>query len=241
LKIDGKTDIGLERSSNQDGFRMGILSENSAYYAVVCDGMGGANGGNIASDMALSVISEDIINNYREDMSSSSVKLLLKTSVFNANTRIYEKSLEETSLYGMGTTVVALLIIGDTAHFAHVGDSRAYIINNKITQITKDHSVVQTLIEKGKLSQTQARVHPDKNIITRALGVDDTVVIDYNELDITPDDTLLMCTDGLTNFVEDSVIFDLVKKMNEDVDASVLIDKANQNGGGDNITAVLLH
>ena len=241
MKIDGKTDIGLERSSNQDGFRMGILSENSAYYAVVCDGMGGANGGNIASDMALSVISEDIINNYREDMSSSSVKLLLKTSVFNANTRIYEKSLEETSLYGMGTTVVALLIIGDTAHFAHVGDSRAYIINNKITQITKDHSVVQTLIEKGKLSQTQARVHPDKNIITRALGVDDTVVIDYNELDITPDDTLLMCTDGLTNFVEDSVIFDLVKKMNEDVDASVLIDKANQNGGGDNITAVLLH
>jgi len=240
MVINAKTDTGLVRSSNQDGFKIGLLADDRAAWAVVCDGMGGANGGSVASGMALESISNDIVNHYRDKMSANSVMNLLKTSIINANTRIHNESVSNADLMGMGTTVVVVLIIADVAYIAHVGDSRAYRITDGISQITKDHSVVQTLVEKGKLSQQQARTHPDKNIITRALGVDRKVDIDYNEIEINSGEIFLICTDGLTNYAEDEEILQIVKESETEKTPDMLIQRANENGGGDNITAAII-
>ena len=241
MNIAAKTDVGLVRSSNQDGFQAGLLNDGTVAWAVVCDGMGGASGGNIASQTALESMVEDIQNNFRTDMSANSLMLLLKTAVFNANTKVYEKAKGNPALSGMGTTVVAAILRDESLYLAHVGDSRAYLINSdKIRQVTKDHSVVQNMIEQGRLSEKQARSHPDKNIITRALGVEDKVDVDYTELDLEPGDRLLLCTDGLTNMVEDKEIFSLFRKHTGDSLAEELIGQANLNGGNDNSTVVII-
>lgn len=240
MQFFGKTDVGRTRNNNQDSFAVAELMDD-AIFAVVCDGMGGANGGNVASSLAVKVVSKFVINGYRLGMSERSVKNLLTSAIENANTEIFNKAVVDETLTGMGTTIVAAIIKKSTVYIAHAGDSRAYLIrNNQITQLTKDHSIVQNMIETGQINAEDAKYHPRKNVITRALGVARDIVVDYNQENLCLEDIVLICTDGLTNFVSNQKIIDIVlqNKLSDVVQA--LIDRANKAGGEDNITVVLL-
>jgi protein phosphatase len=214
---------------------------DGALWAVVCDGMGGANGGNVASSKAAEYISEHLQSSYREGMNSNSIKALLNTVIYNANAAVYEMSQNDPTLIGMGTTVVLVLVVNNTVYISHAGDSRAYLITkDNIIQLTTDHSIVQELIDKGELSETEARRHPQKNIITRALGVEPSIVTDYNEHEVQDEDMILLCTDGLTNYLSSDQIFQLSKEIPTDCLADKLVAHAIDDGGADNITVVLI-
>ncbi len=240
MKIVAKTDVGRVRKSNQDSYAAGELP-NGVAWAVVCDGMGGNAGGNIASSTAVKMISEQITSCYRDGMSISSIKNILVTAITNANISIFDMSRANEELRGMGTTVVAIIIINNTVCVAHAGDSRAYLISRHgIKQLTKDHSVVQAMVETGELTPAEAKVHPRKNLITRALGVDENIKVDFCEQPISNNDVLLMCTDGLTNYVEADDIYNITSSGKYYEFADKLVELANNNGGGDNITVVVV-
>jgi len=240
MRISAKTDVGKVRPNNQDSYAAGEF-QNGVTWVVVCDGMGGYRGGNIASSAAVKTISERITGSYRENMTSSSIKNLLVTSITNANFEIFDMASANEELKGMGTTVVAALITKKAVYIAHAGDSRAYLVaDGKLRQVTKDHSVVQELVDSGEITREQAMDHPQKNLITRALGVEEIVKVDFTVEDIKGDETLLICTDGLTNEVtEDEILRVLSENPFEEV-ADTLVDMANENGGNDNITAVAI-
>lgn len=228
------------RRTNQDAYAAGEITGN-VVWAVVCDGMGGANGGNIASQTAVKVISEKISNNLVKGMNSASIKSVLNTAIYKANLNVFDMAKSIEALSGMGTTVVAAVICDDVLHLAHAGDSRAYIINKDgVRQITKDHSIVQHMVEIGQITQEEAKVHPKKNVITRALGVEETIKIDYNELPFEDGDILMLCTDGLSNYIEPGQIIDILNSSNFYEFSDNLVDAANKNGGGDNITVVVI-
>lgn len=240
MKIFGKTDIGLVRHSNQDAFQKGSYSKDIVW-AVVCDGMGGANGGNIASQMAVEQITHQLSSACREHISSNSVKNILVPAVLNANTSIYEYAQKDPELSGMGTTVVLAMVAEQTLYIAHVGDSRAYLLSkNGIEQITKDHSMVQEMVDRGEITEKQARVHPRKNIITRALGVGPKVDVDYYELPFPQDDILLLCTDGLSNYLEPETIHRMAMELNLEQLTDQLVEQSKELGGRDNITVVAI-
>lgn len=239
MRINSKTDIGKKRSSNQDAYFAGEL-ENGAVLGIVCDGMGGANAGNIASSTAIKLISEYILRSYRLSMDDFEIEKMLSNAIKSANLEVFEASQNNSDLAGMGTTVVAALIQNETAIIAHVGDSRIYLLGDEIKQLTKDHSVVQSLIESGKISVDEAKSHPRKNVITRALGAEEDVIVDTASLSVSNGQTLLLCTDGLTSMVDSDKIFNLYKEKSAEDLVSVLIEEANQNGGADNITVVTL-
>ncbi len=239
MNIVGFSDKGMVRDSNQDAFMIHQFDDGSAF-AVVCDGMGGANGGNVASRLAVEHFSAALKTGYREGPSEGSVKNLLQTAVNAANIRVFDKSRESAELLGMGTTVVAVLVIGSTAYFMHAGDSRGYILDGEeLIQITRDHSIVQSMIENGKISPEEARFHPRKNVITRALGVDESVNPEFNVYDLNENSKVLLCTDGLTNYTDTDFIKEALMS-GEENKAKALVDGANNNGGGDNITAVVI-
>lgn len=238
MQIYSKSDIGKVRQSNQDAFFAAEI-ENNAVFAIVCDGMGGANAGNVASETAVKVISEYIMRSYRANVDTDSTKKMLKNAIESANIEIYDMAVKNPELKGMGTTVVIAIAEKDKAVIAHVGDSRAYIAGEKLCQLTRDHSVVQTLIESGKITAEDARVHPRKNVITRALGVEENVIADFAEVTLNSDEKLLLCTDGLSSFVDEETIYSILKN-NASSSAEKLVEQANQNGGGDNITVVIL-
>lgn len=239
MKIYSKIDKGVVRNSNQDAYFAGEISQDVTF-AVVCDGMGGANAGNVASEIAVKTISEYIVNSYRNNMSLDDIIKMIKNAVKSANIEIFDKSNSDENLKGMGTTVVAAVIRGTNAVVANVGDSRVYVVNDEINQLTTDHSIVQTLIETGKITREDARVHPRKNVITRALGAEAEVVADVEEYNLSKGDTLLLCTDGLTNFVSEDEILNTFKNNDISLVCEKLIELANLGGGGDNITAVTL-
>ena len=239
MQIFSKIDIGNKRNTNQDAYITAILPD-SAVLAVVCDGMGGANGGDVASRTATELICEYVKNSYNSAQSNDRLLELLKNAVLSANLEIYELACKNENLSGMGTTVVAAIIKPQTALICNVGDSRAYLIEEDIAQITRDHSVVQSLIEKGELTAEEARVHPKKNIITRALGVEENVMPDLYEIEFGENSRLLLCTDGLSNFVKETEIFNTFNNNQTKDIAEILVDKANAAGGGDNITAVIV-
>ncbi|MBQ3547065.1 MAG: Stp1/IreP family PP2C-type Ser/Thr phosphatase [Clostridia bacterium] len=239
MRIYSKIDIGKERSLNQDAFFAGEIGEDIAF-AVVCDGMGGANAGDIASQTAVKTISEYIVNSYRRKITIHDFLKILKNAILSANITVYNMAEKDENLKGMGTTVVVAVVKGNEVAIAHVGDSRIYLINNEITQLTRDHSVVQTLIESGEITPEDAALHPRKNVITRALGVEADVSVDTAELVLQDNETLLLCTDGLTNFVTDEDIHETFKQNDVSLVPEKLIELANAGGGGDNITAVTL-
>lgn len=236
--ISAKTDVGAFRDNNQDAFLTGTFVNGDAW-AVVCDGMGGVSGGQIASKLCVEKASTVIKKGYRNRMSVKSAKNLLESAVSAANAVVFEEALKDNELKGMGTTIVAVVIIGSIAVIAYVGDSRAYIINDTVTQVTKDHSLVQLMIDTGRITPEEAKTHPDKNIITRAVGIENFVDIDIEIVDISAEDKLLLCTDGLSGAVENNDILNIVKEYNE-VSAEKLIEKAIENGSRDNITAVIV-
>ena len=236
----GSTDAGRVRPSNQDAFVCGQLSD-TVRFAVVCDGMGGANGGNIASAMAVRVIANRLAEGYRIGMSDDSLFNLLETTVAAANIEIYDAAQQDPQLQGMGTT--AVIAVADDTHalIAHVGDSRAYIYTEgQLQQLTRDDSIVQDMVDKGQLTEEQARSHPRKNFITKALGVTEDVEAGYLTCQLQAQDGLLLCTDGLTNMIPVRDMQMIVAKNNPMHVPDRLIAAANRNGGGDNITVVYL-
>lgn len=237
MEISAFTDIGNVRETNQDAYRAGTF-KSGAVWAVVCDGMGGVSGGSVASEMCAETVAAHIKKAFRANMTVKSIKNLLCSAIIAANIEVFETGRENNDLKGMGTTIVAAIISGGFSVIAHVGDSRAYIVNDEIRQITKDHSIVQYMIDSGKITSQQAKTHPDRNIITRAIGVDAVVDVDIDVEDVADGNVLLICTDGLTGYVSDSDMFDLIKNTDFNNSAKVLVKKASENGGRDNITAV---
>lgn len=239
MQIFAKTDIGKMRSVNQDSFYINTLSANTAL-AVVCDGMGGASAGDIASKTAVEIISQYILNSYSLSMDFDDITKLISNAIMSANIEIYDLSCKDESLKGMGTTAVVTILRDNKAVICNVGDSRAYLINDTLNQITRDHSVVQSLVESGKLSPEQARVHPEKNVITRALGVEQNVLIDSYITEIDENCKILLCSDGMSNYVSEDKIFNIVDSNDIDKITDLLINEANLGGGRDNITVAVI-
>lgn len=239
MRIFAKTDKGIVRSINQDAYAANVLPGGAAF-AVVCDGMGGASAGDIASKTAIEVISQYVLNGYNPNMSSDDIKRLLDNAIASANLDVYTLAQKDEQLKGMGTTVVATITSETRAVICNVGDSRAYLVNESITQITRDHTMVQSLVELGKLSEEEAKNHPEKNIITRALGVEENILTDSYFIDITADDNLLLCTDGLSNYASEEKILQIVNGNVLDKVSNLLIDEANNGGGRDNITVAII-
>lgn len=239
MKIFSKTDKGKVRADNQDAYFAGRISD-STVFAVVCDGMGGANAGSVASENAVRHISEYIIKSYRNEMSAGELETLVRNAVISANIELYDMSVNDPSLSGMGTTAVIALVKEDGAVIANVGDSRIYLVNEEIRQLTRDHSVVQSLIESGKITPEDAKVHPRKNVITRAVGAEENVTPDSAVIKLSDGDSLLLCTDGLSNYLDDGDILNIFKNTDISAVPEALVDRANSNGGGDNITVVTL-
>ncbi len=241
MEIFSKSDIGLVRTQNQDDCRFGVISPSCAW-AVVCDGMGGANGGNIASAKAVEYISQEIETMYSEDLSKSELSTLMTEIVSQANQVIYDMAQEDVELTGMGTTCEFVLVKDTTVHVVHVGDSRTYAIRGgKIKQLTEDHSVVQEMVRRGEITSEQAQNHPNKNFITRALGIKPAVHLDYIETNFIYGDVLLICTDGFSNCVTTG---DMVKICHENRGEGLtdtLVEKAKEGGGTDNITVAVVY
>lgn len=240
MRIVAKTDKGNVRDSNQDAYAVGEFSDE-VVWSVVCDGMGGAAGGNIASALAVKVISDKINASYRNQMRDSSIKNMLDSALTAANIEVFDFAEAQPDLRGMGTTVVCAIVRDNQAYIVHAGDSRAYVINNgNIRQITTDHSMVQDLLLRGKITPEEAEHHPNKNIITRAVGVNKAIEIDFEQIDLEDDDTLLICADGLSNYVSNDEMLELMSDGKHYAFADRLVKKANENGGGDNITVVVI-
>lgn len=240
IKVFSKSDIGLVRKSNEDACRCGIFSHHAAW-AVVCDGMGGVKGGNVASSIAVEKISETLLTGYHEGMDSEAIRSLIAMAISNANRSVHQVAGSNSSLAGMGTTVVTAIVSDAVIHVAHAGDSRAYLLSEgEIRQLTTDHSMVQEMVEKGDITAQQAKTHPQKNIITRALGVEASLRIDYSETPAPKGGRLLICTDGLTNYVDENKILELSQKLSGNEMTERLVSLAKEAGGGDNITVVVL-
>ena len=238
MRIYSATDVGQKRKMNQDYV---FVSEgpvgNLPNLFTVADGMGGHNAGDYASSHAVRILVDEI----REDADYNPVKVI-RHAIEAANTEIRNRAQEDANLQGMGTTMVVATIVDQYAYIANVGDSRLYVISDEIRQITKDHSLVQEMVRMGEISEEEARNHPDKNIITRALGAEKTVDVDFFDLKLEKDCTILMCSDGLSNMVEDSKIQEIISDPEADIDqkGNALLREANQNGGKDNIAIVLV-
>ena len=240
MKIAAQTDKGLVREFNEDSFATGRFGDDIGW-AVVCDGMGGRNGGSVASKKAVELISESLKNGASENMTNNNVRYLLESAIVTANSIIFEMANGKDELNGMGTTVLVAFVNKNTVHIAHAGDSRAYLLRQgELYRLTVDHSVVQTMVDSGQLTEDEAKNHPRKNIITRALGAEKDIAIDLNEVCLQSEDILLLCTDGITNFVESDQIIKVLGIGVIEKAPAKLIEIANKAGGGDNITAVAM-
>ena len=239
MKIVGKTDIGLVRETNQDAFKIIALNQ-SAGFALVCDGMGGVNGGDRASSIAKLEISESIKAFFEEGMSEEEIRNGMLRAIDIANQKIYRTAQDHPDLAGMGTTVVLVILYQGKAYVSHVGDSRFYRYQSgTLVQLTKDHSRVQDLVDRGVITPEEARVHPEKNMITRAVGIGPDVNVDFLTVDFEPGDKLLLCSDGLSNICRDEEIADVLKNQEAEQAVETLVELANMGGGHDNITVVI--
>lgn len=238
MKSFGITDVGKKRSMNQDSifYTDKPVGPIQNLY-IVADGMGGHKAGDVASRTAIEAATEYV----RESEINNPVSLL-KRAIIYANDKVYKLSLSNPDDYaGMGTTFVAAVIDAGIMYVANIGDSRLYIVNNEIRQITMDHSLVEELIRNGQLDRDKGRNHPEKNIITRALGIGDDVVPDFFEVELSADDKILLCSDGLSNMIEDDEIREIISEADDVADAGKkLVERANYYGGKDNISAVVV-
>ena len=239
MKFYAITDIGRKRELNEDyiytsGQPIGALPN----LFIVADGMGGHKAGDYASMHTVDRFVEVI----RELGEEHGVQDAINEAVTAANAYIYQRSRENSNLSGMGTTLVLASCIGNEAIVANIGDSRLYLVNDDaMTQITRDHSLVEEMVTLGGIDREMARNHPDKNIITRAVGVKEKVAADFFEVDLTKGDKLLLCSDGLTNMLRDEEIYQIIQNNKELEQApKALVDAANENGGRDNIAVVLV-
>jgi serine/threonine protein phosphatase PrpC len=231
------TDIGLKRTINQDYV---FCSENAVgnlpNLFIVADGMGGHKAGDFASKYTV-----DTLVKYIRDHEEENPIKIIREGILFSNRRLLEKSVAYPEKHGMGTTLVAATAIGNILYVANVGDSRLYVVNESIRQVTKDHSLVEEMVDLGEITKEEARNHPDKNIITRAIGVKLEVIPDFFEVNLNKGDTILMCSDGLSNMVEDENLKEIIQEEKSLSDkAAALIRKANEHGGKDNIAVVIV-
>lgn len=240
MYLSYNSDIGRVRKENQDKICAGFLYPDTAV-AVVCDGMGGASSGSVASEIAASEIYRRVSEGFRQGMKPSTIRNLLETAVSAANSVVYAKSCEDIEKNGMGTTCVAALVDGGRAYIINVGDSRAYVMNqNGIRQISEDHTYVNMLYRHGEITYEEMQNHRMKNIITRAIGVEAEVEPDYFELEEGTNFAVFLCSDGLSGYCTPQIIYDKVYNKNLDNGVADLIDYCNSCGGKDNISAAVI-
>lgn len=237
MKAVAITDTGLKRSINQDYvFCRDTKVGNLPNLFVVADGMGGHKAGDLASRFTVDTLVSEI-----EKSDSDNPISVIGDAIKTTNTKLIAKAAESEDYAGMGTTLVVACVVDNSMYVANIGDSRLYVIDNQIRQITRDHSYVEEMVSLGKMSRDAKEYSDKKNIITRAMGASDRVIPDFFEVDICDDDVILMCSDGLTNMVDDEEIKDIIK-MPEGIKrkAEMLVDEANNNGGRDNIAIIII-
>ena len=238
MEAFAKSDIGKARDMNQDYYYIPDWEDEVNLY-ILADGMGGYNGGEVASKLATMTTIKSNFEQTEKD--KESILNLIKSAMEYANMVVYEKSTEDKELEGMGTTLEVCLIYGGKAYIGHVGDSRIYRIRNElIRKLTHDHSYVEKLVDDGTISKEEASHHPKKNMLTKALGCKAFLEPDVTMKAIVKDDTILMCSDGLTNMVDEKEIYEIIKEDYKTA-ANKLIDAANEKGGYDNVTAIVIH
>ena len=264
MQIFGLSDIGKKRETNEDHFGIvgfSSVAQTSALrgakvddisnldagesgsavgVAAVADGMGGHKAGEVASGETIKLICDELQPYIGKDLTAQNIEVLMVSAIKNANSLIRKMASEVPTQAGMGTTIVIAYVTEDTAYIANVGDSRAYIVNDAITQITRDHSLVEDLIDDGTITRDAAKTHPRKHVITRAIGTDDNILADIFEYKYQAGrDTLILCSDGLTEMLDDNEIFEIVSNC-DDIKVGIenLVNKANELGGVDNITVV---
>ncbi|MHC5098500.1 Stp1/IreP family PP2C-type Ser/Thr phosphatase, partial [Peptoniphilus genitalis] len=235
MKVVSATNVGNYRKNNEDSY---YVNESKNLY-VLADGMGGHLAGERASKMAAEIIGEDFAGE-REVISIDDAIEILSSSIRDANKKIYESSQENEDYRGMGTTLSSGLILDDVLIYSNIGDSRIYRINEEMEQITQDDSFVNYLIEIGEITEEEAKNHPKKNVLTKAMGTTSDVEVIVNTLNIKDKDVFLFCSDGLTNMVPDEEIFKIVKENSPEEARDMLLDLALRNGGMDNITFILV-
>ena len=243
MRFYGATDIGMQRKENQDRVYV-PTRENDIKLFIVADGMGGANAGGVASQMAIQYVKESILDGFEEAKDTKEkLEELIKDAIVGANRYIYNKARENPEYKGMGTTISLALIMKNKVYIGHVGDSRIYRMRKHIIrQLTKDHSYVQALVQNGTITKAEAENHPQKNMLLKVLGCEKTVEPDVMVKGFLKDDTLLLCSDGLTNMIRNDEIYDMVLENKMDLKSACdsLIIRAKKNGGYDNISVILI-
>ena len=237
----GITDPGCVRTQNQDAYQIEQLDRNTTL-CVVCDGMGGAKSGNVASTLALDVFIQDVRRNWHFGMDGEQIDQMLQGAVKLANFTVYDQAWQFEEFNGMGTTLVAALIRGKSVTVVNVGDSRAYLVNKDgVRRITTDHSLVQMMVERGELTPERARTYPGKNYITRAIGTENVVMCDVFHLNVERGDSVLLCSDGLSNMMDDQeILFEVVHGVNKQYCCQRLLDIAKNRSAPDNVTCVMV-
>ena len=241
MQVWGLTDLGCTRAQNQDAFLIEKLDKHTLL-CVVCDGMGGAKSGNIASTLAADVFVQQVKQTWTGEFVQGNVDKMLKNAVKLANFTVYDQSRQFEEFSGMGTTLVAVLICGNWATIVNVGDSRAYLIDRVgIHQVTVDHSVVQLMISRGELTPEQAKTYPGKSLITRAIGTEAMVSCDLFHKKVSKGDYFLLCSDGLSNLMDDQeILFEVAHGQEKEKCCQRLLDIAKKRGAPDNVTSVLV-
>ena len=236
----GLTDPGCVREQNQDSYQIERLDKH-AVLCVICDGMGGAKSGNVASSLAVDVFTQEVKRSWNPDMDADRLDQVLSGAVKLANFTVYDQAQQFEEFTGMGTTLVAVLINGKHATFVNVGDSRAYCVDRDgIRQVTTDHSLVQMMVSRGEITREQARNYPGKNLITRAIGTETVVFCDIFHKRMEKGDCVLLCTDGLSNMIdEQEILFEVAHGEKKDQCCQRLLEIAKRRGAPDNVTSVL--
>ena len=241
MQFWGLTDPGCVRNQNQDTYLIEKL-DRSSVLGIVCDGMGGAKSGNIASSLAADVFVQEVKRCWTSSMDQEKIDQVLRSAVKLANFTVFDQSQQFEEFDGMGTTLVAVLVKGKRVTIIHVGDSRADGVDcNGIRQLTKDHSLVQMMVDRGELTPELAKTYPGKNFITRAIGTEPIVMCDLVHLDMSKGDYILLCSDGLSNMMDDQeILFEVIHGVNKQRCCQRLLDIAKNRGAPDNVTSVLI-
>lgn len=237
------TDKGMVRQANEDCFRIINRTDALPWIFMVADGLGGHNSGEIASSMAVDYLERYINDNAHEFNTAELLSQAISTAVSGVNTHIYSSASQQENFNGMGTTLTLAIVIKDMLYIGHVGDSRLYIIENgNIKKLTQDHSYIEELLKNGSITKEEAINHPRKNIITRAIGGDNTIEVDIYRYKLEYPCYLLLCTDGLTNMLSDEEIHEtVINAENPQAACENLTSKANDMGGLDNITVIVVN
>ena len=240
VEVYGLTDIGQRRELNEDNYRIcGFENGDPLGVCILADGMGGHNAGEVASLKTVEIISEELVDKLAEE-DNEKICLNIAEAIDFANAQVYGMSISSPTHAGMGTTTIVAYVKGDSVQIANIGDSRVYSVSQTgIRKITTDHSVVEQLVKNGTISPEEARMHPDKNLITRALGTEEFVDADFYDYTVCENETILLCSDGLTEMVYEEDIKEIINSA-DCVKSAVegLVSKANDNGGVDNITVI---